>query len=407
MSKAFIMAVVAALLVVPTSAAVTRAEESKPESKQTACEQGKDCPSKKCCKDGKCDLSKCEQGKCADGECTKSACSENKCKQASCKKGECTACKCDNCENASCDKSNCACEQSTTGVTAVVYTGCAKGDCATSSDCKSKGCCKDGKCDKTACAETSCQQQLCYAEGNCASDCGVVYQESSAFRFAGHSLLDGSVPSSLNFDVVGVFGFADEYQLISRNCDEDCCNKKQLQVAFAAASEDNSKAMVTAYTEPECKACTKLDSAAKIMYSVRVIEDREGCLREFEAVRDGKPIMAAESKTLLPAMRVLEKNDLIRQISSPKVVCELGQPAQMVAWETSEGELWLKLTSHCVEDGLVVDMGLGGRESLSHVDVKVASGQSYVVNLNCNPAEEGHEAISPAVYIVVTPEVIE
>ena len=79
---------------------------------------------------------------------------------------------------------------------------------------------------------------------------------------------------------------------------------------------------------PYHKVATK-DDVTQIQYSIQIIEDGRGCMGEYEAFRRGASMMFAESKTLLPAMRLLHKHQLIRQLSSRKVICTVGQTAEL------------------------------------------------------------------------------
>jgi hypothetical protein len=159
------------------------------------------------------------------------------------------------------------------------------------------------------------------------------------------------------------------------------------------------------------------DGVAQIQYSIQIIEDCRGCMSEYEALRQGAPMMFAESKTLLPAIRVMPKNKLVRQVSSPKLTCPVGQTAQLeVGSETPVEEgtakwegLRLEVGSERFDDGLKVGLVMHAAEDEQKCEVRTAlvvdEGQTIVLNANAGPAR--HDAKEkPAVYIVLTPEVV-
>jgi hypothetical protein len=156
----------------------------------------------------------------------------------------------------------------------------------------------------------------------------------------------------------------------------------------------------------------------QIQYSINIIEDCRGCLGEYDALRKGAPMMFAESKTLLPAMRAMHKHQLIRQLSSPKVICTAGQTAELeISGEsTSDGPnewegLRLAVAAEEVDKGLMVELTMNAREHKQRFEVRTAllveSGQTIVLNANAAPATRSEsKQDEPSVYIVVTPEIV-
>lgn len=195
-------------------------------------------------------------------------------------------------------------------------------------------------------------------------------------------------------------------------------------VRVNATSADRTDAIAAAYTQaapivnraiPSPRAMTADKEPAQILYNIQIIEDREGCMSEYEAIERGAPMMCAESKSLLPAMRALHKHELIRQVSSPKVVCIAGETAQLEIGignpENWEG-VRLELGSEQVESGLKVELAL--HTTKDQRDMKVCTalivepGQTIVLNANASPAaKEKSNSAQPAVYVIVTPEIIE
>ena len=68
--------------------------------------------------------------------------------------------------------------------------------------------------------------------------------------------------------------------------------------------------------------------STQVLYNIQIIQDSEGCLSEYESFREGDCIMFADSDTLLPALRILQKHELVQGLSSPKLICTTGRRAQ-------------------------------------------------------------------------------
>jgi hypothetical protein len=151
--------------------------------------------------------------------------------------------------------------------------------------------------------------------------------------------------------------------------------------------------------------------ARQVQYSIQVIEDRDGCMAEYKELRDGTPIMCAESKTLLPAIRMLCKAELIRQLSAPRIICTAGQTAQVEISNDATPQwkdLWLVVGSNKAPNGLTVELGLSAKGSCEPLtSLQVESGKTIVLNFNDPPsAHDDAEQNHPAVYIVLTPEIV-
>lgn len=156
------------------------------------------------------------------------------------------------------------------------------------------------------------------------------------------------------------------------------------------------------------------ENAAQIQYSIQIVEDRQGCLTEYETLRHGAPMMIAESKSLLPAMRMLHKHELIRQLSSPKVICTAGQTAELEidSSETIERDgMRLEISGQEMGDGLMVQLAMHSGDEQRNFEVRSAllieEGQTIVLNANRGAKRpEDAQAEEPAVYIVLTPEIV-
>jgi hypothetical protein len=157
-------------------------------------------------------------------------------------------------------------------------------------------------------------------------------------------------------------------------------------------------------------------TATQVLYNIQIIQDREGCLSEYESFRDGDCIMFADSDTLLPALRILQKHELVEGLSSPKLVCTTGRRAQFEIGRQIAGEeskAWegvkLEVEAEQHENGLRVDLAVHTSQEERTCDVRTAvvveCGKSVILKSQGTPGGDA-EGARPAIYVVVTPEVI-
>jgi hypothetical protein len=160
------------------------------------------------------------------------------------------------------------------------------------------------------------------------------------------------------------------------------------------------------------------------LFSVEVIEDHTGSLREFKALESAMPILTAQSEVILPTIRILEKQALVRRISSPKLVTIVDQPAQIQIGSEVPGEasetpsfqgLSMKTAAREMGGGLNVDFQFrdtSGDEKLEvQASLLVAHGQTIVMKAaGCCCDTDANDAAKagarPAVYVVLTPELV-
>jgi hypothetical protein len=475
MSNRFAFVLVAAIFLVPCSAVITAAEESPADAKQGCCDKDKGCcdKDKKCDQDSQCTACKCKDCKNADCDmenCTCEGCenSDCKCSATACKGCDKSSCHRDASDYASCGKGDCgdrACD---------ALSACAaNGDCKSASNSALR---MSGyslfdiaspspaiademwqfiaaELDLTPrdCAATattpSPQSKAVYlildaeSGGDCAlrADCGEETTVSSVLRGA-------ILPHPVDFAAAEIAvhracqvqdgaTIEMEERILPVRWDQAVgkptkCTNHSLQagdricVKLAAAAEGAPG--TDAVESPATSAMTIRDfinqprqesieaNATQIQYSIQVIEDRRGCMSEYDALRRGVPVMFAETKTLLPAMRMLEKHQLVRQLSSPKIICTAGQTAQLEFGETESGpEMRLEVSAEKFEDGLQIELAMQTNQEQHEferrTELVVGRGQSIVLNatpLQARPSDpEADEA--PAVYVVLTPEIVE
>jgi hypothetical protein len=200
--------------------------------------------------------------------------------------------------------------------------------------------------------------------------------------------------------------------------------RDRILVKLTANTEPTTGRVATAYVLPKpvraeaTRSNASIDAEnereTQIQYIIQIVEDREGCLNEYEDLRRGVPMMCVESKTLLPAMRALHKHELIRQLSSPKITCTSGQTAELeiASAEAAERDgMRIEVSGQQMNDGLMIQLAMCSSDDERNFEVRsalmVEEGQTIVLNANRSPKrEENSQAEEPAIYIVVTPEVV-
>jgi hypothetical protein len=137
-------------------------------------------------------------------------------------------------------------------------------------------------------------------------------------------------------------------------------------------------------------------------------------MSEYDDLRRGATVMFAETKTLLPAMRMLHKHPAVRQLSSPKIICTCGQKAQLEIADAPEHKrLQLEVASEKTENGLNVQLAMHTKCEAQSFEVKtsllIEPGQTIVLNATPLPSKQSDAkpGETRAVYLMLTPEVVE
>jgi hypothetical protein len=165
-----------------------------------------------------------------------------------------------------------------------------------------------------------------------------------------------------------------------------------------------------------CASCSECPESStkvtQVLFNVEVIEDHAGSLQEFKALQSDMRILTAESEVILPLIRLLEKRDLLRRRSSPKIATVVDRPAQLEIGN-HERNLMVKTTARELGGGLNVDFQFkdtSGNEALElKTSLLVAHGQTIVMKAgrDCRSGESGKQKASgAAVYVVLTPELV-
>jgi len=192
--------------------------------------------------------------------------------------------------------------------------------------------------------------------------------------------------------------------------------------ASACASAANptgcpSHAASATTAEPCCK-------AQQVLFNIDVIEDQSGSLAEFDALKSDMPFLTADSEIILATLRILEKQQLIRRVSSPRLVTVEGRSAVFqIGSETAvEGEsqpcfdgIRLEVSARGQDERLEVQFHFrqssGPRANEVMTRIGVSEGQTVVMKTSCQRKETGADGEPQSqddvpVYVVLTPALV-
>ncbi len=161
------------------------------------------------------------------------------------------------------------------------------------------------------------------------------------------------------------------------------------------------------------------NDATKIKFEIEIIEDRANNLAEFEGLRGGAPLAQLESRSILPALRIMAKNDVIKMLSAPRMTCSAGQTATVEIavseneksdGEPSVGSLKLEVSAKAHGRGLVVDIGMGaprdGGNAESRWSILISAGETILVRASANPRGADVADAATPLYVALTPTVV-
>lgn len=446
------VALATALVIAVNSAYIGAAEESQTETKKTCCANDKDSGCKECkcksCSNENCDKENCSCEGCKKAECPCSksaitACSEKGCKKGcpcaggQCKKGNlASSCSGDSC----CNKTGDCASQAVAFATADVW------------QLITRELAGSGACD---CAEFGCT-----AESTPSHSVYLVLDEAdSDYAFSAQCKPNATVGSVLrNAILPHPIDFANAeicVQRFAQNAEGEIllkadeivlpvswdnstgeptmatnhalmANDRLLIEPRAGKAPFDELAAATVREAPGAAACNCTGNRSKqscacdntaepsqIQYSIQIIEDRSDCLGEFDSLRNGSLMMFAESKTLLAAMRMLHKHELVRQLSAPRIICTAGQTAEVEIDNKDFGNadgLRIAVASEKTDEGIKVELTMHSTEDSRQFEVRsalmVEEGQTIVLNTT-RPSIDGESTGNqPVVYVVLTPEIV-
>jgi len=160
----------------------------------------------------------------------------------------------------------------------------------------------------------------------------------------------------------------------------------------------------------------------QIKFNLAVVEDRSGSLAEFLQRKDRLPFATADSATMQAALKALENQNLIKQISSPKIIAADGEHATLeVGSETADelpfDGLKFDLLGRAQRSGFMVDFKMlrvnGLRKTEVAMQILLAQSQCVVVNVTDRPRVDvtasgaNADAAKVPVYVILTPELVQ
>jgi hypothetical protein len=195
-------------------------------------------------------------------------------------------------------------------------------------------------------------------------------------------------------------------------------------IASASSSCASDSCAGSSCAGSSCAEAAPAKHAAQVLFNVDVIEDFTGSFREFSALQSGMPILTADSEIILPTIRILEKQNLVRRRSGPTLVTLVGRPArvQVGVERPSEDDspasfdgVILEAVAHEYGGGLNVEFqyrDTSGRDALEvETSLLLSHGQTIIMRTSGRKAQkaEGDDRSAngdPVVYVVLTPELI-
>ncbi len=351
------------------------------------------------CASGQCANGQCANGQCASGQCASGQCASGQCASGQCASGECAG---GQCASGECD---CSGEKQ---VSIDTYLTLPLPPAAPSpiSISAFPQPCPSSTCDHSACSGAA----VATAPGTpCTQQKTIIY-----------SAMPLGVPSPFLRDADGAnpqrFVIAGQPYTFDFPLPQPPAPIAPAPIAPAHHDVILEHRLAYAPVTPASHAAEPVQ-ATQVLYNIQIIQDSEGCLSEYESFREGDCIMFADSNTLLPALRILQKHELVRGLSSPKLICTTGRRAQFEVGRAVAGEeknAWegvkLEVEAEQVSNGLKVDLAVHTSQDEHTCNVRTAviveCGKSVVLKSHgaqCNGDAEGAQ---PAIYVVVTPEVI-
>ena len=157
----------------------------------------------------------------------------------------------------------------------------------------------------------------------------------------------------------------------------------------------------------------KLPGKDAILFQIEVIEDLHNNFTEFDSLRTEHESLIGDSETILGAIRILEKNELIKVLTCPQVMTQIDRPARLAIGDIENSKSpnqrhWLEVEAkaYWIDDQLCVSANVStlrdSRSVTAAVERVVAEGKSIVVRAR-SAAKDGNSSESQPIYVVVTP----
>ena len=293
--------------------------------------------------------------------------------------------------------------------------------------------CSTSPCPSSPCADSACANSAiaAAAEPAATAPCGELAHEISKMRYAA---IPVAVPSP--------FAKGSEYLSAPVLATQAYAATLPLQAPPAPVSQ--ASANVDAPNPVSCPTCVagavaphpvpcptciapaaspRQPEVTQVLFSVDVIEDSSNSLAEYESLQNEMPFLTAESEIVLATLRILERQNLLRRLSNPRLVTTIGRTAVLQVGTEAPIEdggvptfngLRMEVAARELGGGLEIEFKFcdtTGRQCYEvATSLLLAHGQTVVMKA-CHPkqaatgnAEEGGR--KHPVYIVLTPQIV-
>jgi hypothetical protein len=380
--------------------------EAAPKESQANGEQSATVPANEAC-DGCCEKSCCaeKQGSCEKDCCSETACADGK---AGCSDTACTDEKpcCENCTAANeCPNGDCKSSATSDRIGLKLFWTLPSAP-AHKTGISSVGFpqpCPSSPCANSACADSAVAVNPCNSESK-----------------VHYAAMPAAVPSpfakgcaSLSAPVLATQAYAATLPLQAPPAPVT-----QASANLAAPQAATCSSCATQATKPVEQA-----EATQVLFSVDVIEDRSDSLMEFESLQGDMPFLTADSEIVLATLRILEKQNLLRRVSNPRLITTIDQTAMLQVGTESSSEtsgepafngMRMEVAARELGGGLQIEFKFCDTTSNQCYEVAtsllLAHGQTVVMKTGCPNKSSADGAESGVrkhpIYVVLTPQVI-
>jgi hypothetical protein len=438
------------------AAAPPEGEAAKATSTQKSvdAEKGPAATAKAAC-DGCCEKSCCEDKPSAgEKECCsdKACCNEENCSSEKTCSGEKTCCSNDKC----CSDDNCCSEKSCCSENAdgknrtadkqaakpkpksLVWNGSGLKLFWTLSPEQPAAVTTPKPCESSACAGSVCTSSAC-AKGTCsdssaaakAPESGVTEYRVGSWDAASrvhYAAIPGPVPSPFAKDGGNLLPPVLPTQAVEPGLPVQI-PPAPLALSAAPAVAPNplpyqiAAAPAVAPREPHCPNCTapaNQEGVTQVLFDIHVVVDESESLNEFESLQGDMPFLTADSEVVLATLRILEKQNLVRPIWTPRLVTTTGRPATFqIGTEVprnNEGEsafegFLAKVGARELGGGLALEFEFcnssGGQRCEVATSLLIAHGQTVIMKAGRRKANDSEQCDEEKpMYVVVTPQIV-
>jgi hypothetical protein len=173
---------------------------------------------------------------------------------------------------------------------------------------------------------------------------------------------------------------------------------------------------------PQVDAKSSSRDGNQIEFKIAVVEDTSGSFTEFPKLRDGV-MMVSDSEATLGAVRILEKQRLVKRLSNPQIKCAIGEQATFcltsvpkAGKESNDADsLSIQVKAHTAKSSgderqITIETGFqatrGQQIRQLQIAFQIEEGQTAILKTSHEPRQSSKADGEQAVYVVVTPKVV-